>query len=76
MRARLQSHCFQMEIKFFCSVWKKKQNMIYRKPWAAIVNVACFLFLRPICKSVVDAQRQTGGEEEDGGNETLPEPCF
>lgn len=31
---------------------------------------------RPLCESVADAQRQTGGEEEDRGDEEVPEPCF
>lgn len=37
---------------------------------------AHFPLLRPLRKSVVDAQGQACGEEEDGGNEALSEPCF
>lgn len=42
-----------------------------------IANIlAYFSFLRPLCKSLVDAQGQTRGEEEDSGNEALSEPRF
>ena len=45
-----------------------------------ISQTACklphFPLRRPLCKSVVDAQGQACGEEEDGGDEALPQPCF
>ena len=34
------------------------------------------LVVRPVREAVVDAQGQARGEEEDSGDEALPEPCL